>query len=823
MTDTGARRWVGKSILRKEDPKLLAGKAKFVDDIQLPRMCHAATVSSIYAHAKILAVRCDAAKALPGVIAVVTGAEAAELSGPLPSRANPTVTQHCLAIDKVRYVGEPVVAVVAETRAIAEDAAALVEVDYEELPVVADMDAALEARGDAVLHPERGDTNVYTVVHRKWGEVDAAFANSAHIVKRMFRWPRVSAQPIETVGAVVEYEPATQHFFFYSNMSQQMMASGGLAAALKVRPSQLSFVPMYVGGSFGGKVGVYHVAILAAVLARICCRPVKFMEDRLEHLLNGNQHGSDRRYLAELAIDANGIFTGLRCDVVDDYGAYFHLALGAHGNAAAQITGPYRMTAVDYKVTAVATNKTQQGPYRGFGGEVANFVLERLVDAAARQLKADPFELRKRNFLRPDAFPYTTPTGNLYDSGDYEGVLDEAMRMAKIDDWKARKAKQRGNSKRLGIGVATVCERSVMNVTEFWFFEDKPLNPVSSSPESVSIRIDVQGVPIVTIYAPCWGNSPETLAAQLTAEHLCVDPSTIVVNYAGTDGGMLSKGPAGSRFTVMLAGAIEGACQALLAKVKAVAAHRWGCKEEDVAIDERGAFMTAGDGHVMTFAQIAEASYLYRLDFPKGDRFTTGLAASYTYDHPCATLPDPKTGDLGIFYPIVGHACHLVLAEVDTELATVRIVDYVAVHDVGQVVNPMTMDGQIRGGIAQGIGTVLLEKYEFDESGQALTGSLADYLIPTACEVPDIRVSHFTTPSPLTSLGIKGGGEGGRLASCPAITSAIDDALEDEGIFITELPVTPSRLFDLLRAPASDRATQESPAAPERPTAVEHH
>ncbi|HSV44623.1 MAG TPA: xanthine dehydrogenase family protein molybdopterin-binding subunit, partial [Ramlibacter sp.] len=757
------------------------------------------TVPSAYAHARILAVRCDAARALPGVIAVVTGAEAAAVSGPLPTRANPTVTQRCLAVDKVRYVGEPVVAIVAETRAIAEDAAALVEIDYEELPVVADMDAALAARGDAVLHPERGDSNVYTIVHRQWGEVDAAFANAAHVVRKVFRWPRVSAQPIETVGAVVDYEPVTQHFFFYSNMSQQMIASGGLAAALKVRPSQLSFTPMYVGGSFGGKVGVYHVAILAAVLARICCRPVKFIEDRLEHLLNGNQHGSDRRYLAELAVDADGVFTGLRCDVVDDYGAYFHLALGAHGNAVAQITGPYRMTAVDYKVTAVATNKTQQGPYRGFGGEVANFVLERLVDAAARELRTDPIALRRKNFLRPEVFPYKTPTGNLYDSGNYEGVLDAALRMAGLDAWKERKAARRGGTKPLGIGIATVCERSVMNVTEFWFFEDKPLNPVSSSPESVSIRIDVQGVPIVTIYAPCWGNSPETLAAQLTAEHLCVDPSSIVVNYAGTDGGMLSKGPAGSRFTVMLAGAVEGACKALLAKLKAVAAHRWSCREADVAIDERGAIMLTGEGQVMTLAQIAEASYLYRLDFPQGDRFTTGLAASFTYDHPCATLPDPATGDLGIFYPIVGHACHLVLVEVDTELATVRILDYVAVHDVGQVVNPMTMDGQIRGGIAQGIGTVLLEKYEFDENGQALTGSLADYLLPTACEVPDIRVSHFTTPSPLTSLGIKGGGEGGRLAACPAITSAIDDALEEQGIFITELPVTPTRLFNLLR------------------------
>ncbi len=800
MADTtNTRRWVGRSIPRKEDPKLLAGKAKFVDDVSLPRMAHAATLGSAYPHARIVSIDCAAARALPGVIAVVTGEDAAAVSDPLPTRANPPVRQYCLAVGKVRHVGEPVAAVVAETRAIAEDAAALIDVVYEELPVVPDMDAALNAHGDAVLHPEIGDSNVYTCVHRKWGDVEAAFAKASRVIRKQFRWPRVSAQPIETVGAVVEYEPATQRFFFYSNMSQQMIAGPGLAKSLRVKPSQLSYVPMYVGGSFGGKAGVYHVAVLAAVLARICRRPVKFIEDRVEHLLNGNQHGSDRRYVAELALDAEGIFTALRCDVVDDYGAYFHLSLGSHGNALAQVTGPYRIGALEYKVTAVATNKTQQGPYRGFGGEVANFVLERLVDAAARELRVDPIALRKKNFLGNDVFPYKIPTGNLYDSGNYVGVLDEAVRTAGLDEWLRRKRQAQGTSKRIGIGVATVCERSVMNVTEFWFLDENPVNRVTSSPESVSLRIDVDGTPIITIYAPCWGNSPETLAAQLVAEHMFADPAQVVVNYAGTDGGLLSKGPAGSRFTVMLAGAIEGACKAVKAKMLALAAHRLGCEQALLAFDEGCIRCTNEPERSLSFSQIAQDAYLYRLDFPGDERFTTGLAASYTYDHPCTTLPDPAIGDLGVFYPIVGHACHLVLAEVDVELASVRILDYVAVHDVGQVVNPMTMDGQIRGGIAQGLGTVFLEKYEFDEHGQCLTGTLADYLVPTASEVPDIRISHFSTPSPLTSMGIKGGGEGGRLAACPALVSAVDDALSDLGVFIDELPVAQDRLFSILR------------------------
>lgn len=819
-------RWVGRSLPRKEDPRLLTGTAKYVDDVNVPRMAHAALLTSPHAHARIVSIDTSAAKALPGVIAVVTGQEALAVANHLPTLSNPNVKQYCLAVDRVRYVGEPLVGVVAETRALAEDALALIEVEYDALPPVPDLETALRSSGDQVLHSDLMDTNVYTRVHKRWGPVDERFAQAAHVVKRRFRWPRVSAQPIETVGAVVEWEPVVGKYTIWSNMSQQMSTSARMADTLKIEPHQMNYFPMYVGGSFGGKVSVFHATTVCAVLARIAGRPVKYIEDRLEHLLNGNQHGSDRLYEAELAVDAAGHFTALRLDVVDDYGAYFHMALGSHGNALAQATGPYRIDALDYRVTAVATNKTQQGPYRGFGGEVGNFVLERLVDAAAHELGVDPIELRRRNFLKPEQFPHRIPNGNLYDSGDYHAVLDEALKMSPIDTWKQAQAEARRaqGSTRIGIGLATVCERSVLSVTEFWFLDDDPKVKATTSPESVQVRIDIRGRAMVTIYAPCWGNSPETMATQFVAEHLWIHPDDIVVNYGNTDSGLLSKGPAGSRYTTMLAGAVEGACKALRAKLFRMAAHKLGCREDELDLGEPGVYVKADRSRAITIAALGRDAYTFRLDYPKDDAYASGLVAGYTYDHPITTLPDPAKNDLGIFYPIVGHACHVVAVEVDVELGTVRFLDYVAVHDVGRVVNPMTMDGQIRGGIAQGIGTVFYEQYQFDEDGQSLTGSLADYLIPTASEIPEIRISHIDTPSPYTSFGVKGGGEGGRLAASPAIVAAVENALAEFDVYLDELPLTPPKLQSLIataraarsREPDEDRRHPADPRSPQR-------
>lgn len=785
--------WIGRPVKRREDLRLLAGRGRFTDDVQLPRMAHAAVLPSPHAHARIVSIDTSRARSVPGVLLVMTGREFAKRTGPMPTLSTPPIVQHCIAVDKVRHVGEPVAAVVAETRYIAEDALALIEVEYQELPAVVDMEESIQATGDALLHPERGSN----VVHRsnnKWGPVDEAFATAAHVVRRRLRWPRVSPQPMETSGAVVDYDPAEKRFTIYANMSQQSVIGARLATALGSAPTDLNFIMRDVGGSFGGKSSLYHVPMIAAALAREVRRPVKFIEDRAEHMANGNQHASDRIYDAALAIAADGKFTALSLKVIDDYGAYFMMGLGAHGNALAQATGPYTIGALEYDVTAVLTNKTNQAPYRGFGGEVGNFVIERLVDAAARELGADPIELRRRNFISPDAFPYRIPNGNIYDSGNYPRVLDRALALAELDHWRTLKAEARSRGKRIGIGVTTVNERSVLSVTELWFLNENPAFPQNSSPESVQLKMTPDGSIVVTLFAPHWGNSPETTALQLVAENLGVDPDRIRISYGDTDSGLISKGPVGSRYTVMIAGAIAGASKELKTKLKRFGAHLLGVEADVVEIANEQVFVSAHPEKSLSFSEIARAAHSFRLSFPKGDDFKSGLVAQYTYDHPLTTMPKPDKSDLGIFYPIVGHACHIAVVEIDEETNVTRFLRYVAVHDAGTILNPMTVNGQIRGGIAQGIGTALYEKYHFDENGQLLTGTLADYAVPTAMEIPDIIVDHVETPSPYTEFGMKGCGEGGRLAAMPAIAAAIDNAFDEEGLFITELPVTPSFL-----------------------------
>jgi CO/xanthine dehydrogenase Mo-binding subunit len=797
LPESGKNRWVGKNVVRREDLRLLLGRGRFVDDIELPRMAHAALLPSPYAHARILRIDTSAAKALPGVLCVMTGAEVAMVSGPLPSLSGVPVPQHCIAVGKVRHVGEPVAVVAALDRYIAEDALALIEVEYEELPVQADMKLAANATGDGLLHPELG-TNLVAHHHYKWGPVDEAYANAAHVVRRSFRWPRVGPQPIETSGAVASFDPADGKFTIWSNLSMPATVLPLLAGSLQVAPHQVNFPALNAGGSFGGKVAMFHAPIIAAVLARAINRPVKYVEDRLEHMTNGNQHASDRIYEASLAVDANGLFTALHLDVIDDYGAYFQLSLGSHGNALAQATGPYRIPALEYEVRAVLTNKTQQAPYRGFGGEVGNFVIERLVDAAAVELGIDRIALRKANYISPSEFPYRLPHGNIFDSGDYVPVLTRALELANMAELQDRKTSLKGTGKRLGIGISAVNERSVLSVTELWFLDPNHPFPISSTPESVQVRIDASGSAVVTIYAPNWGNSPETMVVQLVAEYMSMTPDRVNVMYGDTDSGMPSVGPAGSRYTTMIAGAIAGATRALKSKMLKIASHVLGGKAEEFEVMDETVRCIDQPERQMSFSDISTFAHSFRLALPEGEDYNSGLVARYTYDHPHASLPNADRSDLGIFYPIVGHAVHVAVVEIDEETRKVEIVKYVAVHDAGTVVNPKLIDGQIRGGIAQGIGTALYEQYHYDENGQLSTASLADYMIPTASEVPDFIVDHLETPSPYTEFGIKGCGEGGRLASIPAIASAIDDAFSDVGLFVNELPMTPSRLHDAL-------------------------
>jgi CO/xanthine dehydrogenase Mo-binding subunit len=574
-----------------------------------------------------------------------------------------------------------------------------------------------------------------------------------------------------------------------------------VALSLGVPAHKLNLVPTMAGGSFGSKLFAHKVIALTASLARICGCPVKYIEDRIDNMMACDNHGSDRIYDAELALDANNQMTGLRCKVIDDYGAYFQFGVGHHGNALSQIVGPYRISSVDLEIIAVMTNKCQQGAYRGFGSEVANFVIERLADAAADELGIDRIEFRRANFIRPEQFPYKIPTGNLYDSGNYGAVLDEALRMLDYAGWRAKQAEYRSQGRYIGIGIATCQERSVFSATEFWMLNNEPGFALTSSPEGVSIKIDALGKVVVSLQAPFWGNSPETIATMVLAEQLQIDPADISVTYSDTDHGLAGTGPGGSRYTVMVAGALVGAANIIKEKLFRVAGHMLEAAPSDLELRDGKVGVKGAPGMEKSIADIAMHAHFFRLSMPDDPTLTSGLDAAYTYDHPLTTLPADDRSDLGIFYPIMGHMCHMPVVEVDPSTGKVSFLDYVAVHDCGTLVNPMTLAGHVRGGTAQGIGTALYEQYHYDENGQLLTASYADYLIPTAYEVPqDVRVGHVETPSPYTEYGIKGGGEGGRMGAPPAICAAIEDALRPFGVKIDAMPVTPAKLRGLIRA-----------------------
>jgi carbon-monoxide dehydrogenase large subunit len=793
LSPSPPRRWVGKSIPRIEDPKFLLGRGGYIDDLAVPGMLHAAVVRSPHAHARITRVDVEAARRLPGVVAVVTGAEAATLCNPLPD-FGPAPDKHvwrCLAVDKVRYVGEGVAAVVAESRYLAEDGCDLVSVEYEVLPPVVDPIAASQP-GAPLVHDALGSNVAYerTFV---FGDVERDFAEADLVVRDRLRWHRSGGQPLETVGALAQYDPGTGMLTIYCNSLTFTHFLFMVANTLKIPSNKLDIRPTPAGGSFGSKFWAVKVAVLAGMLARLTGRPVKFIEDRVDNISNCDHHGSDRIYDVELAVMKDGTLRSLKIDVVDDYGAYIQFGTGTHGNSLAQVVGPYRIRSVRYGVHAVLTNKCQQGAHRGFGSEVTNWVVERMVDLAARALAMDPVEIRRRNFIRPDQFPYVIPTGNMYDSGNYDGVLTKALELADYAHWRREQERLRREGRYIGIGVISCQERSVFSATEFWFWFDQPAAKVTSAPESVTLCVDAAGNVTATLYSNAfWGNSPDTVVAQLVAEEFGVDPASVTVVYSGSNRGLPATGPGGSRFTVMIAGAISGAAARIKEKAARIAAHLLEVSVADLEWADGGFRVKGAPTRAKSLAEIALWAHLFKHSLP--DDIETGLVADKVYDHPYTTMPSDDRKNLGVFYPFVGNACHIPVVEVDIDTGAVTFLKYVAVHDAGTMVNPRSLEGQIIGGTAHGIGTALLEEYVYDAGGQLLTTSYMDYVIPSSMEVPDVIVGHQETPSPFTVHGIKGGGEGGRMMTPAAVSAAIDDALAPFGVRCNEIPATPERV-----------------------------
>lgn len=794
------RKWVGRPIRRLEDHRfLLATGANYIDDLHFANMAHAAILRSPHAHARIRGLDCSRALAQSDVLTVVTGEEADSLCSPLPN-LGPKPELHpwrCLAVDKVRHVGEGVAVVAAETPYGAADGCDLIDADYEILIPVIDPEAAL--RDSSVLVHESLGSNIAYERSFQFGDVERDFASADVVVEDELRWNRSGAQPIETAGAVAVYDQASNFLTIHCNCISVAHMAFALAAALKHPSNKLDIRPLAVGGSFGAKGWAPKVPVIAGMLARKLGRPVKLVETRTDHMMNGDQHASDRIYRVQLALMRDGSLRSMKIKTIDDFGAYLQFGVTTHSNGLAQVVGPYQIASVGYDLTAVFTNKCQQGACRGLGSEVGTWVLERMLDLAASKLNLDPIELRRKNFIGPEQFPYVTPTGNLYDSGDYAAVLEKALALSDYPKLRDQQQQQHKAGRLIGIGLATGQLRSVNSASEGWALLDDSTSRPTSLPESVAIAVDPTGAVTATLFCNAlWGNSPETVVAQLLADEFGLEPQQITITYAGSNGALPSSGPGSSRFTAMVAGAVVGASAAIKKKAILIGAELLEADPHDTEWDADGIRVKGAPDRRVSLKDVAEAAHLYKHLLPAG--ITSGLESSYVYDHPYTTLPNEDRSNLGVFMPCVGHACHIPVVEVDPETGAVRILEYFAVHDCGTIVNPLTLRGQIIGGIAHGIGTALYEQYVYTQDGQLATSTLLDYLMPTVGEVPNVQVGHHETPSPFTVHGIKGGGEGGRIVAPAAIAAAIDDALKPLHARITAIPMTPEVVLAAIRA-----------------------
>ncbi|MEU6700941.1 xanthine dehydrogenase family protein molybdopterin-binding subunit [Pseudonocardia sp. NPDC046786] len=789
-------KYIGADRKRVEDPRLLVGRGGYIADMKMQGLLHAAILRSPVPHARIDSIDTSSAERIPGVVAVLTGEDCKAHMNPCMNFGPPTIAQYPIAVDKVRYVGEAVAVVVAESRYIAEDGVDALDVEFSDLPLVSDPKAALEP-GAAPLHDEHGSNLAYERTF-EFGDIAAAMEEADLVVSDTLHWGRSAGMPMETSGAIAR--PGNNGVLeVYCNSLNFSYLQFLVAGALRIPSNKLKMQPVAAGGSFGSKFTAHKVPTLTAFLALRTGRPVSYIEDRLDHLMNSDHHASDRYYEARMGLTADGMITGLDIDVLDDYGAYLQFGTGTHGNALSQLTGPYRFRNARYSLRAALTNKCQQGAYRGFGSEVHNWVLERLVDQAAKKLGLAPEDIRRRNFILPEEFPYKIPGGNLYDSGNYPAVLDKALGMIDLEHWRKEKARLREEEGRyIGIGLATTQERSVFSSTEFWFWSDEPAFPITSSPESATITIDPAGAFQLQLHCQAmWGNSPETVATTVLAEEFGVEPDTVNVSYADTSRALPGTGPGGSRFTVMVAGAVRGASRKLKKKLIDIAAHSLEVSADDLELVDGRVQVVGAPERSLGIPELAGSAYFFALSLPPG--MASGLEESHTYDHPYTTLPAADRSDLGVFYPIMGHACHIAVMEVDPDTGQTSFLDYVAVHDAGTVVNPKSLGGHVTGGAAQGLGSTLYEELAYDAEGQFKSSTFLDYLIPTANEVPPFRIGHVETPSPYTEFGIKGGGEGGRMVTPSVVSSAIDDALAEYGMHIQQLPVKPADIVETVQ------------------------
>ena len=754
---------IGASIRRVEDPPLLTGKGCYVDDVKLPDMLHVAIHRSTHPHAGILSIDTSEAAAMPGVECVLTGDDIGDLAlrAPMVAPGMNMPDHPVLARGAVHAVGAPIAAVVAESRALAEDAAAAIGVAYDPLSVVTDGEAALED-GAPLAHPELGTNHCYTM-KRENGDVDKAFAEADHICRLHMKSPRLVAMSMEARGVLAQPDPVRNELTVWLSTQGPHRARADLANSLGFPENRIRVIAPDVGGGFGSKGCVYREDVLVCHLAQKLGRPVKWMAARSEDFLTTCQ-GRDQAMTSELALSRDGRMLGLKVRVIANLGAYLHSATaGPPQRMLVMAPGCYRIQDVRVEIVGAFTNTVPTGPYRGAGRPESVLNIERLADKAARDLGMDPLELRRRNFIQPHQFPYRTGVGVEYDSGDYEKSLSEALRLSDYDRLIRARDEARSRGELVGVGVSTFTEPSG-----------------GAGFESGTVRVERTGEITVLTGSSSHGQGHETVFAQVAAEKLGVSMDRVVVRHGDTTAIQQGTGTFGSRSAVMGGGALGVAAERLINKAKAIAANLLEASPDDV-IQIDGGFAVAGvPERSVDWRRLAGAAY--------GKGTPAGM--------------DPGLNETAFFDPnreAWGFGAHVAQVRIDADTGELNLEKLVLVDDIGVVLNPMIVEAQVHGGLAQGLGEALCEHMIFDEDGQPRTGTLMDYAVPRASTMPPLILGETETPNPFNPLGVKGVGEAGTNGAPPAVANAVMDALAPLGIDHVDMPYTAPKLWRAIR------------------------
>jgi len=754
---------IGAAIRRVEDRPLITGKGSYVEDIQLPGMLHLAFLRSPYPHAKIVSLDTKAAKAMAGVIAVLTGSE---LSERLQIQAVPMIPgmkvppHPLLARGTVHAVGTPVAAVIAASRAQAQDAVSLIDVEYESLPAIVDAEKALEP--GAPLAREELDSNLCYVASKKGGDVDKAFAEAEHIVRLRIASPRLVAMTMEPRAVLAKPEPNGDLTLWLSTQSPHRVRTE-LAGALGFPEHKIRIIAPDVGGGFGAKGLLYQEDALASHLALTLGRPIRWISTRSEDFVTTNQ-GRDQVMTSELALKRDGTLLGLKVRVVGNMGAYLN-ALSAIPplRMMAMAPGCYQIRNCSVEVLAVFTNTVPTGPYRGAGRPESVLNIERLIDKAAQELGMDRLEIRRKNFIRPDQFPYRTGVNVEYDSGDYEKSLTEALRLSDYEKLMRERDQARQRGELVGVGLSTFVE---------------PSGGVGF--ESATVRVERGGEITVLTGSSSHGQGHETVFAQIAAEKLRVDMNQVAIRHGDTLVVQQGVGTFGSRSAITGGGALAIATDRVIDKAKRIAGHLMEAAPDDIVQTDGGFAVTGVPGKKVSWRQVAAAAY--------GGNLPAGM--------------EPGLQETSFFDPkreAWGFGAHLALVRIDRETGRPTLEKLVLVDDCGVVINPLLLNGQIHGGVAQGLGEALSEHMLFAEDGEVLTGSLMNYAIPHAADMPPFTMGETVTPNPFNPLGVKGVGEAGCNGAPPAVANAVMDALSPLGIDHIDMPYTAPKLWAAIR------------------------